>query len=228
MKLHYFQHVPFEGLGLIKTWAQDHAFQITSTRFFKGETPPDPHEYDWLVVMGGPMNIYQYDLYPWLAAEKQAIRAAVEQNKTIIGVCLGGQLIADVLGAKTTRNPEKEIGWYPITKHPDADGSAIAGFLPQQTMALHWHGDTFAIPEKAVPLASSTACANQGFIYDDRVVGLQFHLETTLEGIQLMADNMREELVKAPWVQDYDEIVSDTHIQSSNQVMLKLLNTLNG
>ncbi len=226
MRLHYFQHVPFEDLGSIKDWALNKNMEITSTRFYKGETPPEPEEYDWLVVMGGPMGIYDYELYPWLKSEKRAIRKAIKDNKTILGICLGAQLISDVLGSQVTQNPEKEIGWFPIIKNEKADQSPIAAFLPQETIAFHWHGDTFPIPEGAVPLASSEACKNQGFIYNDRIVGLQFHLESIPKSVQLLIDNCRNELVKAPFIQSVKTLQTDEYFPHINAIMESLLEKL--
>src|SRR5271170_6697939 len=120
MRIHYFQHVPFEGLGCIAQWAAEKEHTVTATRFYLDEPAPNPGEIDWLVVMGGPMNIYEEAEYPWLAREKRFIGEAIRGGKTVIGICLGAQLIADVMGGPVTRNLEKEIGWFPIELTPEA------------------------------------------------------------------------------------------------------------
>ncbi len=186
MKLHWLQHVPFEGLGIIEEWAEANGFGITRTRLFAGEQLPEIGTFDWLVVMGGPMGIYDHVDHPWLVAEKQLIKNAIEAEKTVLGICLGAQLIADVLGAKVYAGPQKEIGWFPI--------QGLNSFLPKTLTAFHWHGDTFEIPEGASRLASSEACKNQGFIYNDRIVALQFHLETTPESMEALIENCAGEL----------------------------------
>jgi len=224
MNLHFFQHVPFEGLGSIEDWVQDNNFDITCTRFFDGEHPPATTKYDWLFIMGGPMNIYEEDKYPWLKEEKKAIKTAISKGKIVVGICLGAQLIADTLGAKIVANQHKEIGWFKIHKHPQAHTSPLADFLPEECWALHWHGDTFVIPQGAIPLASSEACANQGFIYNERVVALQFHLEFTQEAARLLIENAGHELVEAPFIQSADRMLKcDQRFFEINYIMDNLL-----
>ena len=103
MRLHYLQHVPFEGLGNIETWAKNKGFHITRTRFFDNEPLPSTDDFEWLVVMGGPMNIYEETGYPWLVKEKKFIEECLKRDKFVLGICLGGQLIADVLGGRVVK-----------------------------------------------------------------------------------------------------------------------------
>ena len=110
-RLHIFQHVPFENAEHIAVWAQRQHFTISATRWFAGEHPPLAADIDWLVIMGGPMNIYEHRNHPWLIREKQFIAEAIRLKKKIIGVCLDAQLIADRLGARIFQNLHKEIGW---------------------------------------------------------------------------------------------------------------------
>ncbi len=194
MAVHYLQHVPFEGLGAIEDWCCARGHSITVTRLY-AEPLPRRVEGDLLVVMGGPMNIYQEERHPWLAAEKSLLRDAIAEGARVLGICLGAQLLADVLGGSVTRNPEREIGWFPVELVPEA--GAIPGFdrLPPRFIALHWHGDTFSIPEGALRLAGSEACANQAFAWDEgRVLGLQFHLEETIESLTLLVQHAAHEL----------------------------------
>ena len=104
MKIHYFQHVPFEGLGNIEDWIKSKGHTLSSTHFFKNDTLPQLSEIDWLIVMGGPMNVYEENLYPWLAAEKKFIAKAINEGLRVLGICLGAQLIAAALGAKVYPN----------------------------------------------------------------------------------------------------------------------------
>ncbi|MCF7818860.1 MAG: type 1 glutamine amidotransferase [Kiritimatiellales bacterium] len=189
MKLHYLQHVPFEGLGMIEDWAKAHGAEISSSQLFNGDPLPDLGSFDWLVIMGGPMGIYDHDEHPWLIAEKAFIRSAIDSGKTVLGICLGAQLIADVLGAKVYPGPQKEIGWFPIKR-----AAGTPDLIPEELTVFHWHGDTFDIPDGAIRLASSAACKNQGFIYGDRVVALQFHLETTEESMEALIAHCSDEL----------------------------------
>uniref|UniRef100_UPI0035623CEA type 1 glutamine amidotransferase n=1 Tax=Pontiella sp. TaxID=2837462 RepID=UPI0035623CEA len=110
MNLHWLQHVPFEGLGTIEQWAADHGAEITCTRLYAGDALPDLNSFDRLVVMGGPMGIHDHGEHPWLVEEKRFIKQAIDANKTVVGICLGAQLMADALGAEVYPGPHKEIG----------------------------------------------------------------------------------------------------------------------
>ncbi len=229
MRLQYFQHVAFEDLAEIATWAGARGATISATRCFAGEAPPAPKEFDWLVIMGGPMNIYEEDLYPWLKAEKAAIAAAIAAGKTVVGVCLGAQLIADVLGGPVSRNAHKEIGWFPVELTPQAGQSAVFRKLPASFEAFHWHGDTFAIPPGAVHAAASEGCRNQAFVYQDRVVGLQFHLESSQESIKKLIDNCGDELVAGRYIQSAAQMLpAPEKVQEINGIMARLLDNLAG
>src|SRR2546428_2396131 len=114
MNIHYFQHVPFEGLGCIEDWANRKSHVLSSTRFFEKHTLSDLKTIDWLIVMGGPMGVYDESEYLWLKEEKEFIKKAIDANKVVIGICLGSQLIAEVLGAKVYKNKFTEIGWFPV------------------------------------------------------------------------------------------------------------------
>jgi len=227
MKLHCFQHVPFEGLGSIEPMAQDNDYHISRTRFYNGESPPEMDKIDCLIVLGGPMNIYDYEKHPWLYIEKEAIKEAIAKNKIVIDICLGAQLIADVLGAKIKQNNHKEIGWFKIKKNPAAQSVKIADFLPDEALAFHWHGDTFDIPVGAIPLAYSEVCQNQGFIYKEKVLAMQFHLESTKESVELLIKNNTKELIEAAYIQKPEEILKCEHcFIEINFLMENLLLTL--
>ncbi|MBL1259288.1 MAG: type 1 glutamine amidotransferase [Thiotrichaceae bacterium] len=227
MKVHYLQHVPFEGLGSIKPALIEKGYQLSSTHLYADLTFPLVSEFDWLIVMGGPMGIYDDETYPWLVDEKNFIKAAIDAGKVVLGICLGAQLIADVLGAKVYRNEHREIGWFNIDRLPDVDGTVLANALPHQVEVFHWHGDTFDIPEGAVSLAQSDACARQGFIFDNRVVGFQFHLETTAESAAALIEHCGDELNASRYVQSETEIIFEPERFSAiNAVMLSVLNAL--
>ncbi len=227
MRLHYFQHVSFEGLGSIEPWAKEMAYDVTSTRLFDKDPFPSLDDIDWLIVLGGPMGIYEEDNYPWLSAEKKYIEHAVVQGKIVLGICLGAQLIADVLGAKIYSNKHQEIGWFPIKKTPETAQTRLADFLPVEIDAFHWHGDTFDIPTGAIHIAQSEACENQGFIYDDHVVALQFHLETLEQSAKDLVDNCQDDITEGPFIQSSEEIFSDKkRFEKINFLMKELLNHL--
>ena len=224
MRLHWLGHVPFEDAANIGLWAEQHGHTVTSTRLYADESLPEVSEIDALAVMGGPMNVYQYRRYPWLCAEKRFIEKAIAAEIPMIGVCLGGQLIADVLGAKIVENPHIEIGWFPIRLTASAADSPLLAGLPTEFTAFHWHGDTFGIPAGATRLAESEACANQAFVYGTSVLGLQFHLEYSEESIHKMLTHCADELIEAPFVQSEREItVGLGNVATAQEKLLRLL-----
>jgi len=184
MRLHAFTHVPFEGVGSIAAWATEKGHPLTLTPLYLGETPPARADYDLLVVMGGPMGVYDEADHPWLAAEKAAIAAAVAAGKGVLGICLGAQLVSVVLGGTVRRNPVPEVGWFSVELTPEGLAAPVLAGWPETFYAFHWHGDTFSLPPGAVWAARSAACAHQAFVSGDRVIGLQFHLETTPAAMQ--------------------------------------------
>lgn len=219
MKIHWLQHVPFEGLGCIQSWLTAGRHAVTCSRLWHGDIFPDIGNIDGLIVMGGPMGIYDEQEFPWLAAEKAFIKEMIAQGKPVLGICLGAQLIADVLGSKVWKNDQKEIGFFPmIGKH---------AMLPAQFTAFHWHGDTFDIPDGAVRLASSEATKNQAFLYNDNVLGLQFHLETTEASLMSLYENARDEITDAPFIQTLEEMRPFFPILgNANALMFDLLKRL--
>lgn len=206
MKAHYLQHVPFEGLGSIETWLQSMRADVSVTRFFEEPALPDPADIDLLVIMGGPMSVNDEADHPWLAAEKQFIRSAIENDKAVIGICLGAQLIAGAMGAAVYPNREKEIGWFPVTGTQPDNMEELFTF-PQELLVFHWHGETFDLPDGAMRLARSDACRNQAFQLGKRVIGLQFHLETTPDTARDLVHHCRDELQPSRYVQSGTEIL---------------------
>lgn len=228
MRIHALQHVPFEGLGHIGQWVKNRGHHLALTRLWAGEPLPRPATFDRLVVMGGPMNIYEDDRYPWLADERNLIAEAVEGGKSMVGICLGAQLLADALGSRVVAGKNKEIGWMPVVLTAAGRESALFRGLPEHFMVLHWHGDTFAIPPGAIHLAESEACPSQAFVYQDRVLGLQFHLESTPASVEEITANCRSELVAGPCIQSEAEILAagPLHFARINSLLETLLDRL--
>ena len=179
MRAHYFQHVPFEGLGSIQPWLDAAGYEVTCTRFFESARLPELDDVDFLIAMGGPMSVNDDEALPWLVPEKHFMRRAVKAGKPVLGVCLGAQLIASAMGARVHPQEVKEIGWFPVH---GVDGVGSTGFrFPGTVEAFHWHGETFDLPPGAVRLAHSDGCENQAFQVGRSVIGVQCHLETTPE-----------------------------------------------
>ncbi|MBP7738961.1 MAG: type 1 glutamine amidotransferase [Spirochaetes bacterium] len=226
MRIHCLQHVPFEGPAYLESVARSRGAEISVTRLFDGEPLPGPTEYDLLAIMGGPMGVHDEGKYPWMKQEKKFIGEAIKGGKKIVGICLGAQLIADVMGAAVYKNRYREIGWFPVTRTGGAVASVIGAVLPERFTAFHWHGDTFDIPAGAVHIAESNACRNQGFVYDDRVVALQFHLEATPESVKALLDNCLDELDGTMFVQGEKDIAADLFFGECNQLFGRIFDTL--
>jgi GMP synthase-like glutamine amidotransferase len=232
MRIHYIQHAFFETPGIILDWAREKGYRLTKT-LTCGDTAaetafPSLDSFDWLVIMGGAMNVYEDALYPWLTGEKIFIKKAVDAGKTVLGLCLGAQLLAVVLGGKVTKNPHKEIGWFPVTLTPEGRALPILSFLPESFPVFQWHGDTFSVlPAGALPLAGSAVCKNQGFVYGGRVFAFQFHWENTRETIEDFINFGADELVPAGYVQTPEELLAHPeYIKQDNEWMREFLSRL--
>jgi GMP synthase-like glutamine amidotransferase len=213
----------------MEQWIKRNNHVTGYTRFYEDYRLPDVEDIDWLIVMGGPMSVYDEAGYPWLAEEKAFIRKAIDAGKTVIGICLGSQLIAEVLGAKVYPNHLKEIGWF------DVELSETASMLPLFTgfekhfSVFHWHGDTYDIPAGSRQLVSSAITPNQAFLYGDNVLGLQFHLEVTTGSLQRMVDHGKEELVASNTIQSAETILEEKkYLADNNRKMFQLLDYFAG
>ena len=207
----------------MEAWFVARGYTITRTRLFAHEALPHENDFDWLVVMGGPMGVGDEPQYAWLAQEKQFIEKAIARDIPIIGVCLGAQLIAEVLGAKVRRNQQPEIGWFPVSLTPSGLASPHLHGFPQSFMAFHWHGDKFDIPHDADRLACSEACDNQAFAYR-KVIALQFHLETLPSGAMDLCVHCAQDLVNAPHVQSVQTMLNTaSRFDELNRLMRVLL-----
>jgi GMP synthase-like glutamine amidotransferase len=207
MRIHSLQHVPFEDIGSLLQDVQANDHSLTTTHWYKGDAAPALDSFDLLIIMGGPMGVYDDDVYPWLTAEKEFIASAIAAGKKVMGICLGAQLIACVLGAKVTRNAYREIGWFPL--EITNSSHVVAKILSECKNVFHWHGDTFELPPQAALLASSTACANQAYVINNQVYGFQFHLETTEQSASALIKNCAEDLDNSTYVQTAEEIMQN-------------------
>jgi GMP synthase-like glutamine amidotransferase len=224
MRIHSLEHQSSEGPGKIADWAAARGYSIARTALYADEPAPSLDAFDLLVVMGGGMNIYQHRDYPWLVKEKEFLRLAIEAGKPILGVCLGAQLLADVLGGKVYQNPEKEIGWFPVEI---TDRRAPFSAFPARMNVMHWHGDTFDLPAGARVVAESAGCPRQAFVFGDRVVGLQFHLEMGAVHVADLANVSMEELVPARYVQSPEQLMqTPADLAASHDALFTLLDEL--
>lgn len=184
-KLLVFQHVPHEILGTLNPLLKRAGFRIRYVNFGRHpDAEPSLERYYGLVVLGGPMSVNDDHRRPHLKTEMKLIEQALQKRIPVLGICLGAQLIAKVLGARVHPNDEKEIGWYDVHATEESKQDPMLGRFRATEKIFQWHGDTFEIPAGAAHLAASNLCANQAFRYESNVYGLQFHLEVDEPMIQ--------------------------------------------
>ncbi len=195
---------------------------------------PVASDVDLLIVMGGPMSVHDETEYRWLPAEKQLIGTALDAGRFVLGICLGAQLIAEVLGATVAPMGFREIGWFPV-RRSDVIAAAATGLagtlgraLPPRFDAFHWHGDTFTIPPGAYPIGASDACPSQGFLWRDRALALQFHLETTAESARALVENCGDEIDGGGrYVQSRETIAAEAaRFAGANRLMETIWNAI--
>ncbi len=224
LRIHCFQQVAVEGLGCIQNWIDQHKHTLNYTRFYANDALPLVDDFDMLIVMGGPMSVYEEDKYPWLIEEKRVISEAIDAGKIVLGICLGSQFVAAALGANVYPGKQTEIGWHPLQLTQEGKASVLSS-LEHQTV-FHWHGDTFDIPSGAELLASSAATPHQAFKYKN-TLALQFHLEVTEESLTGMCQTFASHLVPSQYVHTAEEILSRKEvIKKNNQLMFELLDEI--
>jgi len=226
MKIHYIQHVNFETPGAILEWTHRKGASVFHTFSFNNAPFPSLNDVDALVIMGGPMNIYEDNKYSWLKKEKHFINRALLLKKKIFGICLGAQLLADVLGAKVYKNSETEIGISPVYLTKEIQNHSLFQNIPSSFMALHWHGDTFAIPKGAIRIAKNEVSQNQGFMYNNQALALQFHIEVNENSLSNLLINSQEDLKKTgPFIQS-EEMIRSSFRKHQKEMKKNLFNIL--
>jgi len=225
-RVHWIQHVPFEGLGSIETWLSARGARVGASRMYERPVFPRIRDVDLLIIMGGPMSVNDEAAFPWLREEKRFVAGALDAGIAVLGVCLGAQLIASALGAAVYRNEHAEIGWFPIERARESSGM-VADALPQRMDAFHWHGETFDLPAGARLIARSEGCRNQAFVIGDAVAAFQFHLETTPASARALVDSCRGDLVPGRYIQAEGQILAPgDRFQRINAVMDVVLSRL--
>jgi GMP synthase (glutamine-hydrolysing) len=173
-----FQHVPWEPLGTLNPLLKEAGFRIRFVNFGRHpDTVPKLDGYNGLVILGGPMAVYEADKIPHLQVEMRLIEEALKKNIPILGICLGAQMLASVLGSQVRKAPQVELGWYDV--HLTEEGKKdqlLSSFHPTEKI-FQLHQDMFDPPKTAVHLAWSQLCPGQAFRYGEKVYGFQFHLE---------------------------------------------------
>lgn len=177
LKIAILQHSAGTGPGLVSTWAESRGHESFVRRLDLKQPLPSLNEFDWLISLGGPMNCDQETEFPFLRDEKDLIRVSIEEGKAVLGLCLGGQLMARALGARVAKNAHWEAGWFKINLSDP--------LMPEwtQVTAMQWHQDTFELPRDAQRIATNAITSNQAYRISPKVVGIQFHPEATPEWV---------------------------------------------
>ena len=204
-----FRHIACEGPGYLGDYLTSRGIPFHIICVDQGEeVPEDLAACSGLVFMGGPMSVNEP--IPWIEKELKLIRMAYQENIPVLGHCLGGQLISKALGGEITSNPVCEMGWYPVRGVENSHSRDLLKDLPEQFEVFHWHGETFSLPEGAVPLLQSDICKCQAFIIGN-CLALQCHVE--------MKNNMVQE-----WFDFYEDDVPEPSlsVQSREQMLENL------
>src|SRR5665213_4041521 len=192
-KVTCFQHIDCEGPGTLFNVLKSRNIRIETIKTYKGDAVAE-NLGDGLIVLGGPMGVYEEKKFPWMTLELNAIREFLKKGKPILGICLGSQMLAYAAGAQVFRGAIPEVGWYPIQLTPEGHFDSLFLGFPPEFNAFHWHGDTFTLPPQAIRLAGSHYYPNQIFKVGQNAFGFQCHLEVTEEMVKSWAALYAKEL----------------------------------
>jgi GMP synthase-like glutamine amidotransferase len=221
MRMAVLQHVEFEGPAAVADWASERGLPLRLFHLYRDPALPSVADFDMLTVMGGPMSANDEARLSWLGPEIALVREAIAADKTVLGICLGAQIIAKALGARVYPGSAKEIGWFPVQRtagvHPFFDG------LPDSFTPFHWHGETFDLPHEATLLAKSKITQTQAFAVGQRVLGVQFHMEATEESVGALLKGAAHEIGHGTFEQQPGTILANLNQCAS---VRPLLNTV--
>ena len=229
MRLQLLHHDPVDfSRTNISHWAENMGYSISNTYLCNNESLPPIEAFDWLIVMGGSPHAWEEDVYPWLSVEKKFIAQALEDNKIILGICFGAQLLAESLGAEVFVNRYNEIGWHEVTLTPEGQQSYLFENIPERFTTFHWHADHFSLPRGCTRLAYSEATVNQAYISPERpIAGIQFHPEYPLALVKYFAQEWGDEWQKGPYSAGKEKVIAQSdQIPETYQLMATLLDNM--
>ncbi len=226
METYIFQHVEFEGPGILQKLLESRGHNIHVVKLYAGDPIPHEDDIDFAIMLGGPMSVLDEANYPYFVREKELCRDMIQLGKPLLGICLGAQMIASAFRAAIINAPEKEVGWFPVQWN---DCSDKHGTGKGTINALHWHGQMFKIPKEASKLASSEGCENQAFKLGS-AIALQFHLEASPESVKSMLKNCSEDYANTSgkFIQSEKEIreLSSQYMKEANDFMEKIIDSM--
>ena len=213
-----FQNEECEHLGVFSKILNENNISYQYIKLYEEEEIPNLNDYSAIIILGGPMNVYEERKYPFLKKENSSIKEALKINKPMLGICLGAQIIARAAGAKVYPAKRKEIGWFTLNLTTGGIENDVFRGLERQFTVFQWHGDTFDIPSGSIKLAKSNLFPNQAFSIGKTIYALQFHLEVTKKMILEWVNRYEDELVTLKEEVDPDKMLksSEHHIQPLN------------
>ncbi len=188
-KLYIIKHVEDEGPGRLGDFFHDLGWELPVTELYRGDTlPEDVTSAAGAVILGGPMNVYEEEAYPFLTAEGDFIRTLIDAEIPLLGICLGAQLLAKACGARVVKAPQKELGWYEVELTREGRQDGLFRGIGHDLCVFQWHEDTFLVPKGGSLLATADPCTNQAFKVGPSAYGLQFHVEVTPDMVKTWAE----------------------------------------
>lgn len=200
MRIHFVVHEEYEGPGALIGWAEKHRFKIAFSRVYLFEKLPSPNDFDLLFVMGGPQSTNTtINEVPYFDSrkEKLLIKDSTANNKAVIGICLGAQLVGEAMGSPVTKSHEKEIGVFPISLTDEGEQNILFSHFPKTVNVGHWHGEMPGLTSESIIIAESEGCPRQIIEYSQFVYGFQCHLEFTKESVENLISHSEEELKRS-------------------------------
>jgi GMP synthase (glutamine-hydrolysing) len=231
VKLHFILHESFESPAAIENWAKTRGHETAHTRLYNGDLFPSVCDFDFLIIMGGPQSpTTTIEECPHFDSQGEIlfIKKAINENKILLGVCLGAQLIGEALGAKFEHSPNREIGVFPITLTEDGKKDYIIGAFPEVFDVGHWHGDMPGLTAESKILATSAGCPRQIVYYTPKIYGFQCHFEFTPEAIEEMIKNNSQELEdykNLPYIETTEQLKSHSY-KDMNSLLFEFLDKI--